>query len=192
MENNSVIYNSSIATGLLTTALLFNLPNMYLSSCKEKETGIESTKPSNQNSSMFLAEQEVLIDAPSIINSTIDSRAGEFLLKRSILIIETIKRNPLKWLSEDVEQPSHRVIEQSKMLIVRLAHKDIFPSRISPTVEEGMYFDFTNKGLKLYFEIYNTGEMAYAIEGTKKGIVIEHNAIQSIDDIIERLTLFFF
>lgn len=96
------------------------------------------------------------------------------------------------WIEDDgIKGPNEYVIEFSKALIERLVDNNLFPIRITPTVEEGLCFVFEEKDNTLYLELYNDKDIGYIIENTKRKEIIANEDLFTCVQIIETVSIFF-
>jgi uncharacterized protein YfkK (UPF0435 family) len=107
---------------------------------------------------------------------------------RKLNCLKTVEDGYLK--DENIDQPNELALNYSYQLINELAKGNIFPDKLSTSVEEGICVKFKNKRKILYFEIYNTGELGYIIEDLSSHKTIENEDVFSIDEIVKKINEF--
>ncbi len=155
---------------------------------------------------------KVKVDSPSTylpkfdeLNSyTIDSNSDTLIksdnltdLQKQLLEIKRdslleIVRSSMKWADENsVQKPTDEVFDRGFALLKKLAEKNIFPDRMSPSIEEGLCLNFRNNELVIYLELYNDGDIGYLVEDVKNKKIVENEDVDSIMAVIERVQEFF-
>ncbi len=124
-------------------------------------------------------------------NKFFDEIIIDFFKEKWIKRLENIQATEDVFLSEEnIPQPNDLAINYAYQVINGLAEKNIFPDKLSTTVEEGICLKFRNKGMILYFEVYNTGELGYIIEDPSYQKIIENEDIYSIEEMVNRINDF--
>jgi hypothetical protein len=81
--------------------------------------------------------------------------------------LEEIQESGDSWHSEGIPGPNQDAIRDSSRVVRQLYDTlGILPRRITQTVEEGIYIDFTN-GHRTILEIYNEGGAAIVVTDHK-------------------------
>lgn len=158
-----------------------------ISNCNTRYLGID-TKVS---SVYYLSGQDVNTQVVSSrYGSTKSSIFQEyFLMKATETLYNSIEIERERFLTENINLPNQRAIEDACYIINVLSELNIYPNNITPTVEEGMCFTFHKAQYRMYLEFYNTGEIGYIIEDTllKKTLGNEDLAsVEQVSTIVER------
>ncbi len=143
-----------------------------------------SPKLNELNSYTIGANSDALIDSDSKDLTDIQKQLLE--IKRDSLY--EVVRSSIKWADENsVQKPTDDVFDRGFTLLKSLAEKNIFPDRMSPSIEEGLCLNFRNNDLVIYLELYNDGEIGYLIEDIKNKKIVENEDLNSILEFIERI-----
>ena len=146
----------------------------------------------------ILFDQEFLNQDQSSINMDVnklgvytDKTVKEFFLEKWTNKIKCIQSLEDEYFTEEnIEMPNDLAFSYTYQLINELAENNIFPDKMSTSVDEGICIKFKNKGKALYFEIYNTGELGYIIEDLNLHKTIENEDVYSIDEMVIRINDF--
>jgi hypothetical protein len=106
-------------------------------------------------------------------------------LLKKLKEIEDIK----DWTKYDMVGPTKDVLEFSKKLICELNAYLIFPHRIAPTVEEGMFFLFKKDNKSFNLEICNDGDVGFIINDDTKKKILDNKDIGR-EEIIDHIVKF--
>jgi hypothetical protein len=116
-----------------------------------------------------------------------------YLLEKSKgMLFNVIEGDKELLQNEGVDLPSQVVIDQTLTIISRLAENNIFPHKISTSIEEGVCLTFTKANERFYLELYNDGEKGYAIEDPIAKKVLENEDLLTYDQAIQRVKGFYF
>jgi hypothetical protein len=127
-----------------------------------------------QSSQLSFGDYEINKDCyiVSFDNEPEDTELQELLGK-----LTNIELNNLVWEMEtNVKGPTKAVLLAVKSLVIILYKFDVYPTRISPTVEAGLCLTFKTQNHIMYFEMYNDGDIGYIIENLKY-----KNEIKNVD-----------
>lgn len=105
--------------------------------------------------------------------------------------LDEIRRAGNNWCDENIPGPNDIVLSKSKTLINDLVANNMIPSRITPTVEEGICFIFKNINKIMYLELYNDGEMGYIIEENEQKKILDNAEILHFEEILNIVNRFF-
>jgi len=136
----------------------------------------------------FLTDVNVLEQPKQSISQL--SKTQLFFRNHYLNILKDIENDPLAWVDEGTQAPNDFAIKSAEKLINDLVIENIFPDRITTTVEEGLMLTFANGLQKMYLEIYNDESLGYIIEDTSKRKMIENEDIDSLENVKERLIAF--
>ncbi len=88
------------------------------------------------------------------------------------------------------EIPNDISLSKLSELISGLLNDHIIPDKITTSAEGGICLEFKKENQRLYFEVYNNGEMGYIIEDTVLKKTIENEDASSIWEFLEKLNKF--
>ncbi len=112
------------------------------------------------------------------------SEIGDFKIHGSIkLSVQFEKLSALGYpgsVQHDFELPNLTSIKLSRKLLVFLDKLNIYPDRITESAEGGISLVFYSGNYRMYFEIYNDGEMGYIAENAKVGKTLDNMEVKSI------------
>jgi len=141
-----------------------------------------SPKLNELNSYTIDTNSDTLIDSQDLT----DIQKQLLEIKRDSLY--EVVRSSIKWADENsVQKPTDDVFDRGFTLLKSLAEKNIFPDRMSPSIEEGLCLNFRINDLVIYLELYNDGEIGYLTENVKNKKIIENEDLNSILEFIERI-----
>jgi len=146
----------------------------------------------------IFTDRELLnIDQPDInmdanmIGAFPDKVVKEFFLEkwtRRIMCIQSEEDEYFK--DENIDLPNDLALNYAYQIVNKLSELNIFPDKLSTSVDEGICLKFKNRGEALYFEIYNTGELGYIIEDLFHHKTIENEDVFSIDEMVKKINDF--
>lgn len=112
-----------------------------------------------------------------------------------IKVIETlynsIKSEQKRFKEEQVDLPNQLVIDRTCDILNILSNQNIYPSIITPTIEEGMCLAFIKAQYRLYFELYNSGEVGYIIENADLKKIVKNEDLESVEEITSIIEKFY-
>jgi hypothetical protein len=91
---------------------------------------------------------------------------------------------------ENIEPPNDNVLNTAYGLLIRLFEFNVFPDKITPSIEKGLLLIFKNENQKLYIELYNDGDIGYLIEDIQLKKILENVDINDIDKLLDRIINF--
>lgn len=141
----------------------------------------------------FLSESDIKTTDESFINTKpeLPTFQGYFLMKAFENLYSSIKKEQDRFLEEEVNLPNQHAIDLTCEVLNLLSTQDIFPAFITPSIEEGICLVFSKTKYKIYFEIYNNGEIGYIIEDTISKITIDNEDLGSVKQIPAVIEKFF-
>ncbi len=147
--------------------------------------GSPFNKMEKKSSIYFLSKQDINItDEHSLFTRQESSIFQEYFLMKAIeTLYNSIKNEQERFFSEKLELPNQRSIEDACYILNVLSTQNIYPTIITPTIEEGICLTFHKTHFRLYFEFYNSGEIGYIIEDSLSKKTLENEDLKSIDDI---------
>lgn len=94
-------------------------------------------------------------------------------------------------INEGTELPNERVLGLTRQIFYDLAYHNIFPNKISTSIEAGICLLFKETTKRLFLEIYNEGGLGYIIEDSAKKIILDNRDIYSNEEATEIITKFY-
>lgn len=147
-----------------------------------------------ENKIYFLSMSELsknMVENSNNLKSMLNYNQKYFLdeaVKKLKITIE-LERKYLEM--ENAEMPNNVTQDRTSQLLTELAYNNIFPDRLSTSIEGGIGLVFKNTSFKLIMELYNSGEIGYIIEDTRIRKLIENEVIFSLEAASERITKFY-
>ena len=92
--------------------------------------------------------------------------------------------------NENINLPNEKTFEKMNSIIEFLSSNNIIPFKIEPSVEEGICMVFKKQNEKLYFEIYNDGDLGYIIENSLNKEIISNKDVSSIEEAVNDIVNF--
>lgn len=143
------------------------------------------------SSSSGFANTEVVSEPQEEESSCV--KIQDYLLEKSKeMLFNVIECDKELLKNERANLPSQVVIDQALTIISRLAENNIFPHKISTSIEEGVCLTFTKANERFYLELYNDGEKGYAIEDPIAKRVLENEDLLTYDQAIQKVKGFYF
>ena len=182
-------------TNIFLTSQILMLPNINtVESTTSKEyfhtpTNIESILDRNLNREKVVTTTYPIETITSQRNQIVSfhKMKQNNILDKDFDILDNIASDVERLIMNDITPPNAEVIAKTKSLLEKLANRDVFATNISPTVEEGILLKFSALNIKLYFELYNSGEMAFAIENITEKKVESFGMINNIQQAVYKI-----
>lgn len=84
------------------------------------------------------------------------------------------------WSDEDIPiGPSDEVIRNIKNLVPDFISHELIPTRITPSIEEGLCFVFKKNNILIYIEFYNDGDIGLISEDIIRKEIIENFDVEA-------------
>lgn len=97
-----------------------------------------------------------------------------------------------KWDEEySTPGPNNFAIQSTTRLLTELSVSNLFPYRITQSVEAGICIQFKGGDQIFYAEIYNDGDIGYIIEDTKRKSELGNESLGSIDALRKAIVKFY-
>lgn len=142
--------------------------------------------PNEESGSGYISDKVITRDENNEMNlNSLKVKINNYeslILNKNFMILDELYQNASPWFEEGVSAPNKHSIDLTKTLLYYLANKRIFTYKISPTIEEGIMLTFKNKFNKLYFELYNDGQIGYIIEDTLAKKILDNKDLNSIPE----------
>jgi hypothetical protein len=106
------------------------------------------------------------------------------LQKTEALVRHIIYANKKDLLDNGAELPNDCAIKNFFMTLNQLAQKDVYPDRVSPSIEGGMYACFKRDGHTMHMEMYNDGDMGCIVEGSVSNAVVANVDFETVDAMV--------
>lgn len=147
----------------------------------------------NEPSVYYLSSNEIQItdDLISFNNKEQPIFQEYFHVKVIETLYNSIKNEQKRFQEEQVELPNQLVIDRTFDILSTLSNQNIYPTLITPTIEEGMCLAFIKAQFRLYFELYNSGEVGYIIEDAVLKKIVKNEDLESIKEITSIIEKFF-
>lgn len=201
-QTNKLTNQTNKLTNIFLTSQILMFSNINTVECttskeySDTPINIESILNRNLDQENFDATNCSIdiITSPSNQKVFFPDMKQQMILDKDFFILDRIAVDADRLIKNDIIPPTAEVISKTKYLLKELAKRDVFATNISPTVEEGIMLKFSAINIKLYFELYNSGEMAFAIENiTEKKVEsfgMIHNIPQAIDKICKNISIY--
>lgn len=92
----------------------------------------------------------------------------------------TIKLDEDYFREENAELPSDDTISKTLELLKLLAFHNLWPEKVTTSIEGGVCIIFSNLINRLYLEFYNDGDISYIIEDFKNKTVLESEELANV------------
>ncbi len=105
--------------------------------------------------------------------------------------IDYLERYGKDWIDEDIEVgPNSMVIERLRRTIPKLVKRELIPSRIAPSIDEGACVIFQKGRVLVYLEFYNDGDIGLISEDIQNNRILENIDLNE-NDLIPSLNRIF-
>lgn len=89
---------------------------------------------------------------------------------------------PKHWIAEGVQEPNDTAKLHSCMICWKIyIFKDLLPSRIAPTKEDGVYIAYDREEMSLIIEAYNDGDIALIVCNDQRKTVIYSEDVENMN-----------